>query len=112
MGSGIDQLNTEITAGSPVVVYLHGPREKFWGVLGGVDIAGVYLRGIDLKTFDDWLQSIARGERNIALTRMFLPMWRVERIILDEAVGEIPSMADRFFSRVGMIVEQYLELES
>jgi len=109
MDSGIDQLNREIAAGSPVVVYLHGPREKFWGVLGGVDVAGVYLRGIDLNTFDDWVQAISRGERNIALTRMFLPMWRVERIILDEAIDDIPSMADKFLSRVGMTVEEYLE---
>jgi hypothetical protein len=42
---------------------------------------------------------------------MFLPMWRLERLILDESVDDIPSMADRFLSRVGMTVEQYLELE-
>lgn len=104
-------LDTQITPGSPVVAYLHSPREKLWGVLGGVDLAGVYLRAIDLNTFDDWIQAIARGERNIALTRMFLPMWRLERLILDESVEDIPSMADRFLSRVGMTVEQYLELE-
>ena len=107
----MNPLDTQITPGSPVVVYLHSPREKLWGILGGVDLEGVYLRGIDLNTFDDWVQTIARGERNIALTRMFLPMWRVERIILDEPVDQIPSMADRFLSRVGMTVEQYLELE-
>ena len=105
-------MDTQITPGSPVVLYLHSPREKVWGILGGVDLAGVYLRGIDLNTFEDWIQMAARGERNIALTRMFLPMWRVERIILDESVDEVPSMADRFFSRVGMTVEQYLELET
>jgi hypothetical protein len=107
----VKPLDTQITPGSPVVAYLHSPREKLWGVLGGVDLAGVYLRAIDLNTFDDWIQAIARGERNIALTRMFLPMWRLERLILDESVEDIPSMADRFLSRVGMTVEQYLELE-
>ena len=111
MGSRIDPLSAEIAPGSPVVAYLHSPREKLWGVLGGVDLAGVYLRAIDLNTFDDWIQTIVRGERNIALTRMFLPMWRLERLILDESVDDIPSMADRFLARVGMTVEQYLELE-
>jgi hypothetical protein len=108
----VNPLDTQITPGSPVVAYLHSPREKLWGVLGGVDLAGVYLRAIDLNTFDDWIRAIARGERNIALTRMFLPMWRLERLILDESVDDIPSMADRFLSRVGMTVEQYLELEA
>jgi hypothetical protein len=107
----VNLLDTQIASGSPVVAYLHSPREKLWGVLGGVDLAGVYLRAIDLNTFDDWIRAIARGERNIALTRMFLPMWRLERLILDESVDDIPSMADRFLSRVGMTVEQYLELE-
>jgi hypothetical protein len=109
MDSHIDPLSTGIESSSPVVVYLHSPREKIWGVLGRLDIAGAYLRGIDLNTFDDWTQMIVRGERNIALTRTFLPMWRIERIILDEAVDDIPSLADKFFSRVGMTVEEYLE---
>src|SRR5260370_19421142 len=110
MDSHTDPLSIGIVAGSPVVVYLHSPREKVWGILSGIDTAGAYLRGIDLNTFDDWTQMIARGERNISLTRMFLPMWRIERVILDEAVDDIPSMGDKFFSRVGMTVADYLSL--
>ena len=70
--------------------------------------SGVFVRGIDLNTFDDWIQMIVRGERNIGLSHVFYPMWRVERIALDETVDDIPSMADRFYSRVGLTVEEYL----
>ena len=97
-----------IVPGSPVVVYLHTPREKIWGVLSELNAAGVYIRGIDLNTFDDWIQMIVRGERNIGLSYSFLPMWRVERVNLDESVDDIPSLADKFHNRVGLTVDEYL----
>lgn len=95
-------------AGLPVVVYLHSPREKMWGVLLDLNPSGAFVRGIDLNTFDDWTRMIVRGERNIGLTHVFLPMWRIERLVLDEAVDEIPSLADRFYSRVGLTIDEYL----
>ena len=99
-----------IKPGTPIIVYLHSPREKLWGVMNDLNPAGVFLRGIDLNTFDDWTQMIVRGERNIGLTHIFLPMWRVERITLDETIDEIPSMADRFYTRVGISINEYLGL--
>jgi hypothetical protein len=99
-----------IKPGMPIIVYLHSPREKLWGVMNDLDPAGIFLRGIDLNTFDDWTQMIVRGERNIGLTHIFLPMWRVERITLDETIDEIPSMADRFYTRVGISINEYLGL--
>jgi hypothetical protein len=100
-----------LAAGSPVVLYLHSPREKMWGVLDEISLAGVYLRGIDLNTFDSWTQMIVRGERGINLSHVFLPMWRVERVSLDETVDEIPSLADTFHSRVGLTIHEYLGSE-
>ena len=97
-----------IVPGAPVVVYLHSPREKLWGVLSELNVSGVYARGIDLNTFDDWTQMIVRGERNIGLSHVFLPMWRIERVTLDEAVDDIPSLADKFHSRVGLTIDEYL----
>jgi hypothetical protein len=102
--------STGIKSGTPIVVNLHSPREKLWGVMNDLNPAGVFLRGIDLNTFDDWTQMIVRGERNIGLTHIFLPMWRVERITLDETIDEIPSMADRFYTRVGISINEYLGL--
>ena len=100
-----------IRSGSPVVVTVHSPREKLWGVLGEIMTAGVYLRGIDLNTFEDWIKMIVRGERNIGLSYVFLPLWRIERVSLDEAVDDIPSLADTFFTRVGLTIEEYLDAE-
>jgi hypothetical protein len=99
---------TGIVAGHPVIAYLHSPREKLWGVLKELNASGVFLRGMDLNTFDDWIQMIIRGERNIGPTHTFIPMWRVERITLDETVDDIPSLSDTFYSRVGITVQEYL----
>jgi hypothetical protein len=98
-----------IEPGAPVIVNLHSPREKIWGVLRELTGAGVFVRGIDLNTFDDWVQMIIRGERNMGLTHVFLPMWRVERVALDESVDEIPSLAAQFYRRVGLSVNEYLD---
>ena len=99
-----------IVPGAPVVIYLHSPREKVWGILTELTPAGAFVRGIDLNTFDDWVQMIVRGERNMGLTHVFLPMWRVERLTLDETIDEIPSMADMFYTRVGITIREYLGL--
>jgi len=109
--SEMENSNTGIQPGVPVVVNLHSPREKVWGVLRELNVAGVFVRGIDLNTFDDWVQMIVRGERNMGLTHVFLPMWRVERVALDETVDEIPSLAAQFYSRVGLTVNEYLDAD-
>lgn len=96
-----------ISYNAPVVVYLHTPREKLWGLIGEINGAGIFLRGIDLNSFDDWTRMLARGERNIGLTHAFYPLWRVERITLDERIDDIPSMAEQFQERVGLTLEEY-----
>ncbi|HSB10408.1 MAG TPA: hypothetical protein VLM38_13045 [Blastocatellia bacterium] len=103
--------NKELSPGAPVIVYLHSPREKLWGILRELTAAGAFVRGIDLNTFEDWVQMIVRGERNMALTHVFLPMWRIERVSLDESVDDIASLADQFYSRVGLTVEEYLDAD-
>jgi hypothetical protein len=108
---GASQLSSGIVTGSPVIVNLHSPREKIWGVLQELNSAGIFLRGIDLNTFDDWLQMIVRGERNLGLTYLFLPMWRVERVELDETIDDIPSFEAQFCSRVGVTLGEYLNLK-
>ena len=106
-----DTPSAGIVTGSPVIVNLHSPREKIWGVLRELNAAGVFLRGIELNTFDDWLQMVVRGERNLGLTHVFLPMWRVERVALDETIDDIPSLAAQFYSRVGITLNEYLDSE-
>jgi hypothetical protein len=71
--------------GALVIVYLHTPREKIWGVLQEMSAAGVSLRGIDVASFDDWLRGLAPGgEEGIVPSLVFYPLLRVEKILLDD----------------------------
>ena len=96
---------------SIVIVHLGNPTEKFWGVLLGLDPTGLFFRGIGLTSFDSWVLQIARGESNaLDLSSMFVPMARVERVFLDEQVGEVESYCQRFQKTVGEPVARYLGL--
>lgn len=98
-----------IRPGSLVIVHLINPTEKFWGVLQELGVAGVMLRGINVSSFDDWMaQAVRHEDQTLGLSTMFVPLFRVERIFLDEAVGEVESYRQRFQRRVGMGVEKYL----
>ena len=46
--------------GTPVLVYLHSPREKVFGVLVSLQPPGVAVRGIELSAFEDWVRQEAR----------------------------------------------------
>jgi hypothetical protein len=92
-------------SGTPVVVYLHSPREKMFGVLLALQPAGITVRGIDLAAFDDWLrQEARRDEPGLGLVTLFLPMNRVERVERDETVGGLEGFADRFRRQTGRSV--------
>lgn len=98
-----------IRPGAIVIVHLINPTEKFWGLLHEIGMAGVYLRGLNVGTFDDWMaQASRKGEQTLGLVTMFVPLFRVERIFLDESVGEVQSYRERFRRRVGIDVEHYL----
>jgi hypothetical protein len=95
--------------GSLVVAHLVSPSEKFWGILERLAPEGVTLRALNLDSFEDWLRAAARGESQaLGLSTVFFPMHRVERIFLDEQVGEVESLAQRFEREVGLSVEEYL----
>ncbi len=99
----------EIHPGEAVLVYLKDPHEKLWGVLHRLDAAGILLEGIDLGSFDDWVAQIERGDENVVgPSTIFLPMSRVERILLDRPSGRLPSLADRFRERTGRTVQEAL----
>ena len=96
-----------IGAGAAVVLVLHSPREKCWGVLDEISAAGVFLRGLDLNAFDDWVQSVAHDEPFVGLGDLFFPMWRVERLARDESAGGVPSLAEQFERRTGRDLGEY-----
>jgi hypothetical protein len=90
--------------GTPVLVYLHSPREKVFGVLVALTPAGIAVRGIDLAAFEDWLRQEARGDTGLGLVTLFYPMNRVERLERDETVGGLEGIADRFRRETGRSV--------
>ena len=95
---------------SIVIVSLQSPKERFFGRLIDILPAGVTVRGIDLNAFDDWMNHVNRHEESgVQPTTIFFPLHRVEKIILDEGIGAIPSLADTFLTRVGASVADHLE---
>ncbi len=99
---------SSIQSGDPVVIVLHTPREKCWGLLDEISPAGVFLRGLDLNAFDDWVRAVAHDEPFMGVSNLFFPMWRVERISRDETSGEIPSLFDQVERRTGHTVQELL----
>ena len=95
--------------GALVIVNLVNPKEKFFGILAALSPAGVTIRAINLDSFDDWIHQIARDEEpNLDLMTMFVPLFRVERIFLDEPSGAIKSYAQRFEDVVGRSLGDYV----
>jgi hypothetical protein len=97
----------KLEPGDIVVTVLQNPREKIVGVLEEITAAGITMRGIDLSYFDDWSRSIAAGEQHLAMSDVFIPMWRVERISRDESSGGIPSLAEQFEQRTGRLLTAF-----
>jgi len=91
-----------------VLVTLNTPREKFWGMLLSLGQAGISLRGIDLHSFDDFVQLVKSGEATTA-TAVFFPMHRIERVELDSANGEIPSLAEQFAAKAGKAARNFFQ---
>ena len=79
-----EKVRRGIEPGRAVLLVLHSPREKCWGVLEEISAAGVFLRGMDLSSFDDWTRAVAHDEPFVGLNDLFFPMWRVERLTRDE----------------------------
>ena len=95
--------------GSLVIVNLVNPKEKFFGVLAALSPAGVTIRAINLDSFDDWIHQLARDEDlDLDLMTMFVPLFRVERIFLDEASGSIKSYSQRFHEVVGKSLSEWI----
>lgn len=98
-----------IRRGALVLVHLANPTEKFWGTLERLETVGVTFRGISLDSFEEWVTELARREPSgLGLATMFVPLFRVERIFLDEQVGEVESYRLRFERRVGVSVESFV----
>jgi hypothetical protein len=93
--------------GATVLVTLNSPREKFWGAVLEITPAGISVRGIDLNSFEE-VTSMLRTHEPVTPSTVFFPLNRVERIELEVGNGPIPSLSDRFVSKSGRQVEDFL----
>ncbi len=102
-----------IPPGSIVILHLVNPTEKVWGLLGELGLHGVTIRGISVNSFDDWVAQAVREDepRTLDLVTVFLPLFRLEKMYLDEPVGVVESYQERFEKRVGVSVTEFLGLE-
>jgi hypothetical protein len=95
---------------SIVIVNLHSPKERFFGRLLEITTPGVTVRGIDINAFEDWMDHIThREESGLQPTTVFFPLYRIEKILMDEGIGAIPSFSDTFLTKVGTAVQDHLE---
>lgn len=96
----------KIETGEIVTLTLHSPREKIWGILQEINSAGVYIRGVDLNYFNDFVRSAKDGEYLYGFSNIFFPLWRVERLTRDEQDGDIPPLWHQFESQTGLRIEE------
>ena len=100
-----------ISPGTPVLIVLHSPREKSWGILDEINAAGVFLRGLDLNAFDEWIRCLIHHEPFIGVGSMFFPMWRVERVAKDERSGGVLSLREQAEQRTGLSLEELMKVD-
>ena len=93
--------------GSMVIATLGNPREKFWGAILALTPEGLSLCGIELASFDDLVSMVKEGDP-FSPAVVFFPMHRIERIDLDLADGDIPSLADRFAAKTSLNAAEVL----
>ena len=97
---------------SIVILSLISPKEKMWGQLLMLEQKGVTVRGVELDAFDDFIRQVIQQEETaVGLNTVFFPMYRVERIMVDEPSGSIPSLSQRFQSKVGLTIQEYLGID-
>ena len=97
---------------SIVVLSLHSPKEKIWGELVAISPAGITIRGVDLNRFEELLRQAATGEAGAgSLSTVFYPIYRVERMALDEGAPDAPSLSERFHHRMGIAVQEFFRAE-
>jgi hypothetical protein len=84
-----------------VLLTLGNPREKFWGAVLALSVQGISLSGIELGSFEDMVSMIKAGDPP-SFGVVFFPMHRIERVELDLADSNIPSLSQRFAAKTGL----------
>src|SRR5258705_6375938 len=86
---------------SIVIVSLHSPREKIWGLLLEINPSGVTLRGVDLNSFDHFVSQINQLDaERIGLPTIFFPMTALTRSSPTGPSATIPSLPQIFSPKI------------
>lgn len=94
--------------GDFVQLHLVEPREQWFGRLMRLSDAGILLRGIEIRLVESYRYQFQRGEEEVFPQSVFFPMRRVERLYLDEALGEVPSLLDTILRTTGWQMAEML----
>jgi hypothetical protein len=93
---------------SIVIAYLKDPKERIWGILRSIDSSGLFMEGINIDSFDEWIQEFSKSDHSGAsLSKIFFPASRIEKILMDEPTGKIPSLSQRFEEKTGKSVSEF-----
>lgn len=96
--------------GDLVIAVMQNPREQVWGVVHSLSAAGLTVRGINTRNFEEWSRQLGAGsEPELGLETVFFPAHRIERISLDEQIGSVPSLASRFEQITGRAAADTLQ---
>ena len=90
--------------GAIVVVTLCNPREKFWGSILALKAEGLSITGVELTSFDGFIQML-KADEPCSPGVLFFPMHRLERVELDLPEGGVPSLSQRLASKTGLDVK-------
>jgi hypothetical protein len=86
-----------MNAGDIVIAVLQNPREQVWGVLQSLNAAGLIIRGLNTRNFEEWSRQVSSGgQTELGPETTFFPAHRIERISLDQPIGSVPSLGERF----------------
>ena len=100
--AGLNRHVPVVEPGSIIVVDLENPREKHLGALLELSPAGLWIKGINLDSFDQWLREVVENSsQTVAAATSFFPMLRIGRITLDQSTGGIPSYEEIVLQRLG-----------
>jgi hypothetical protein len=94
-------------SGVMVLVTLSNSRDKFWGVVNSLRAEGLSITGVELSSFDGLVSMIKAGDPP-AVTAVFFPMHRIDKIEMDLADGAVESLSDRFAARTGLDAAELL----
>ena len=98
---------------SIVIAYLRDPKERIWGILRSIDSFGIFMEGVNIDSFDEWIHDISKEDHSgIGLSKVFFPVSRIEKVLIDEPTGKIPSLSQKFEEKMGLPVSEFFKNRS